>query len=117
MSRRNIGCEDATDEATRQLLPRRARTFGTLSIAGMSGPLRFGAAIVASGVRYDSVANSPSSRMAGYALVNLRAAYAFSPGYAVSVRWNNVFNKDYELVRGYNTPGSNVFISLEYTAP
>jgi vitamin B12 transporter len=107
--------EEATDEATGNLLPRRAKTFGALSMAGSAGALRFGAGIVASGGRFDTVANAPSSRLAGYALLNLRASYVFSPGYAVSVRWNNVLDKDYELVRGYNTPGSNVFVSLEYT--
>ena len=107
--------EEAIDEATGNLLPRRAKTFGSLSIARNSGSLRFGAEIVASGERFDTVANLPSSRLAAYALLNLRASYAFSPDYAVSVRWNNVLDKEYELVRGYNTPGSNVFVSLEYT--
>ncbi|AHV93518.1 tonB dependent receptor family protein [Bordetella holmesii 30539] len=30
------------------------------------------------------------------------------------LRWNNVFNKDYTLVRGYNTPGSTVFLNLAW---
>jgi vitamin B12 transporter len=29
-------------------------------------------------------------------------------------RWNNVFNKDYQLSYGFNTPGSNVFFGLRY---
>ena len=70
---------------------------------------------MASGERFDTVANSPASRLAGYALVNLRATYALSAAYAVSVRWNNVLDRKYELVRGYNTPASNVFVGLEYT--
>jgi vitamin B12 transporter len=107
--------EEATDQATGKLLPRRAKTFGSLSVARIAGPLWVGAEIVASGERFDTVANSPSSRLAGYALLNLRASYALSPAYAVSLRWNNVLDKEYELVRGYNTPGSNMFVSLEYT--
>ncbi len=70
---------------------------------------------VASGERFDTLSNAPSSRLAGYALLNLRGSYAFSPAYTVSVRWNNVLDKQYELVRGYNTPGANVFVSVEYT--
>ena len=107
--------ESATDQATGALLPRRAQTFGTLSLARAAGLLHFGAEIAASSGRYDSVANTPASRLAGYALLNLRATYAFSPDYAVSVRWNNVLDKEYELVRGYNTAGSNVFVSFQYT--
>lgn len=107
--------QEATDQGTGRLLPRRAKTFGTLSMARTAGSLRFGAEVVASGERFDTVANTPSARLVGYALLNLRAAYAFSAAYAVSIRWNNVLDKQYELVRGYNTPGANVFVSLEYT--
>ena len=107
--------QQATDAATGKWLPRRARNFGTLSLNGNTGALRFGAELVASGERFDTVANSPASRLAGYALVNLRATYALSAAYAVSVRWNNVLDRKYELVRGYNTPASNVFVGLEYT--
>jgi vitamin B12 transporter len=28
------------------------------------------------------------------------------------MRWNNVFNKQYTLVEGYNSPGSSVFFNL-----
>ena len=106
--------QEATDVATGKWLPRRARNFGTLSVNGNAGALRFGAELVASGERFDSVANSPASRLAGYTLLNLRASYALSPAATVSVRWSNVFDKGYELVQGYNTPGSNVFARLEY---
>jgi outer membrane cobalamin receptor len=30
------------------------------------------------------------------------------------MRWNNVFNRSYELVQNFNTPGSNVFFALRY---
>ena len=52
--------------------------------------------------------------MSGYAIVNLRAGYAIDAAWSVNLRWNNVLDRDYELVRGYNTPGSNVFLSLDY---
>ena len=96
-------------------MPRRAETFGSFSLAGAAGALRYGVEIVASGARFDTAANAPASRLAGYALLNLRAAYVFSPACTVSVRWNNALDKDYELVRGYNTAGSNVLLSLDYT--
>ena len=108
--------QQATDAETGKWLPRRARNFGAFSLNGIAGVLRFGAEVVASGERFDTVANSPSSRLAGYALLNLRATYVLSPSLAVSARWNNVLDKTYDLVRGYNTASSNVFVSLEYTA-
>lgn len=106
--------EEAKDQASGRMLPRRAKNFGSASIAGSSGAVRFGAELIASGQRYDSVSNAASSRLAGYALLNLRAGYALSPQWSVNVRWNNVLDKEYELVRGYNTAGSNVFVSVDY---
>jgi vitamin B12 transporter len=32
----------------------------------------------------------------------------------VQVRWNYVLDKEYVLVDGYNTPGSNVFVNLSW---
>jgi len=113
--RAEVTRENPVDEATGNRLVRRAKTFGTLSVNGAAGAWSWGGEVVASGDRYDAVTNSPSSRLAGYALLSLRAGYAISPKYRVSVRWNNVLDKSYELVGGYNTPRSNVFAMLEYT--
>jgi vitamin B12 transporter len=52
--------------------------------------------------------------MGGYALFNLLLSYRLSRDWNVDVRWNNVFNKSYELAQGYNTPGSNVFVWVKY---
>jgi vitamin B12 transporter len=107
--------EDATDAATGNQLVRRAKTFGTASVTRTLGAWRFGGELIASGPRFDSVANSAESRMGGYTLLNLRLAYTATPQIEVSARWDNALNKDYELAQGYNTPGSNVFVAIEYT--
>jgi vitamin B12 transporter len=106
--------QEPEDRASGNLLVRRAKTFGTLSVQGNAGSWRWGGEVVASSERFDSVTNAPASRLAGYALVNLRIAYAVTPRATLSIRWNNVLDKPYELVRGYNTPGSNVFVMIEY---
>ncbi|MDQ6620406.1 MAG: TonB-dependent receptor [Pseudomonadota bacterium] len=97
-------------------LVRRARDFGSFSLDKALGAWRAVAEVVAQGRRFDSAANTEASRLAGYALLNLHAVYAISPAINVSARWNNVLDKQYELVRGYNTPRSNVFVAIEYTA-
>ncbi|MEO5766409.1 MAG: TonB-dependent receptor, partial [Casimicrobiaceae bacterium] len=74
-----------------------------------------GVELVASGARFDSADEAPASRMGGYALVNLYASYAIAPGWTAELRWNNVGDKDYELAKHYNTPGSNVFAWLRWS--
>jgi len=48
----------------------------------------------------------------GYGLVNLGVAYDWNQNTTLRLRWNNVFNKAYNLNDGYNMPGSNVFANL-----
>jgi len=102
------------DDATGDQLPRRAKIFGNAGAARTFGKFSVGAEVVGASYRYDSVDESPGSRMGGYALLNLVASYKVSGDWRVDLRWNNVFNKSYELAQGFNTPGSNVFAWVKY---
>ncbi len=109
--------QEPVDEATGKLLPRRAKQHGSLAIQHAAGPWKLGGEIVASGARFDRAGEDPSSRMHGYALLNLTAGYALNRRLSAQARWNNVFDRDYELVQNFNTPGSNVFVALRYQMP
>jgi vitamin B12 transporter len=108
--------QDATDEQTGNRLPRRARQYASASVNVRPGPWRVGLEWAAQGERFDSASNSAASRMAGYALFNLQGAYVISPELSVLARLNNAGDRHYELAQGYNTPGRNVFVALEYAA-
>jgi vitamin B12 transporter len=70
---------------------------------------------VGAGDRFDSLNEAPASKMDGYLLFNLLATYSIARNWNLELRWNNVFNEHYELAKGYNTPSSNVFLSVQYT--
>jgi len=106
--------QDPVDEETGKLLPRRAREFGSVTVGSVAGRWRFGAEVTASGARFDSADEDPAKRTHGYALLNLTASYALARDWSVRARWNNVFDRDYELAQNFNTPGSNVFVVLQY---
>jgi vitamin B12 transporter len=53
-----------------------------------------------------------SDTLGGYSLMNLVGSYPLTENTEVQVRWNNVFAKQYTLVQGYASPGSNVFVNL-----
>lgn len=106
--------QNPVDEDTGQLLQRRARQYGSLAISDASGPWKLGAELVASGARFDSTDEAPDTRMHGYALFNFTAGYALNREWSVRARWNNVFNREYELAQNFNTPGSNVFVAVQY---
>ena len=97
-------------------LVRRARDHGTAGVLAASGPWRAGIDLTASGARFDSAANDPGSKLAGHALVDLHASYRLDPQWTLSARLANAGDKAYEQVRGYNTPGRNLFVALGWQA-
>ncbi|HYC38704.1 MAG TPA: TonB-dependent receptor [Usitatibacter sp.] len=113
--RAKLTLQDPESESTGLLLQRRARRHGSVAASHGLGAWRVGAEVVASGERFDSPDESPASRLAGYALVNLSVGRDFGREWAVDLRWNNVADRDYELIQGFNTPGSNVLLSVRWT--
>ena len=108
--------QNAVDSETGAQLARRTRNLASASFSVTPGVWRAGAELVGSGARFDNAANTATSRMGGYTLLNLHAAVALTPEFSVSARLNNATDKPYELAQGYNTPGRNVSVALEYAA-
>jgi vitamin B12 transporter len=110
--RSSLDLQRPEDDATGNLLVRRARRHGSLAIARAWSALRLGAELNASSARFDDPANT--RRMGGYALVNLTAEYALPAGWTLFARGTNVLDKQYELAADYNTPGASVFAGVRY---
>jgi len=106
--------QNPVDEASGKLLPRRAKEYASVNIDKAFGAIKLGTEWVASGARYDRAGELPASRMSGYSLLNLTAAYTLSKAWALRARLNNLLDKQYELTQHYNTPDRNVFVSLHY---
>ncbi|NID17393.1 TonB-dependent vitamin B12 receptor [Luteibacter yeojuensis] len=105
--------EDDGDGPTHgNLLPRRARRTAHLDVDRGFGALSVGASVSGSGYRYDDTANA--NRLGGYALTDLRAAYAFADAWKVELSANNVFDRHYETARYFNQPGRNWLLTLRY---
>lgn len=100
------------DDIADKMLPRRAMRHGTLSVARNMGPWSTGVEVFASDYRYDDTANL--NRLGGYALLNAFASYRFAPGWSIIARVNNLLDKDYELVRTFETTGFNAFVAVRY---
>jgi len=92
-------------------LAKRARQFGNLGAEYKYKKMNMGAEGTFQGGRYNS---GNSSYMGGYAIYNLYGNYELAKDWTLFGRWNNIFNKDYQLSYGYNTPGSNLFVGVRY---
>ena len=103
---------DARNEDTDQRLGRRARNKATLAVTRHWGVWEAGGEWVGVGPRYST--NTETDEMGGYSLVNLTARYALSKELSIEGRINNLFDKNYETVHGYNTAGFNAFVGVRY---
>ena len=108
----SLDLQEPEDDATGALLPRRARRHGVLTVLQQAGPVQVGAEFVASSLRYDDLANT--RKMGGYGIVNVTLDWPFASGWVLSVRGNNVLDKDYQLAADYATGGANVFATIRW---
>jgi vitamin B12 transporter len=100
------------DDATGNLLPRRARRYAGLEATQAFGALQLGVQASATSARFDDAANT--RRMGGYAIVNLTAEYTLARRWALFALLGNAFDKHYELAADFSTPGANVFAGVRY---
>lgn len=110
--RGTLDLQDPRDETADKQLARRAKKHGTIGVDYTTGGVTAGGEIVFSDKRFDDAANRV--KLGGYGLLNLYANYDIAPNWSLFGRWNNVFDKKYELVRNYNTAESNVFVGIRY---
>jgi vitamin B12 transporter len=94
------------------LLARRARQSGRIDVDRKFGRLRIGSSLFASGYRYDELRNS--TRLPGYALLDLRVGVTLVGGWDLGLSANNVFDRDYQTAAWYAQPGRNYLLTLRY---
>ena len=101
---------------TGERLLRRANSFGSVSAAYRLGGWRIGGEVLASGNREDFEVRDPFGKvkLSGYAVLNLTTSYQFTPHSRVALKVENALDKQYELVRGYNTQGRSFFVSVAH---
>lgn len=102
----------AKDAGSGNYLIRRAKDSGSMALRYRAGRWESGAQLVASGPRWVDAANTEQT--GGFGLVNVDARYALVRGWSLIARVSNLFDKKYELVQGFNTPGASLFVGVRY---
>lgn len=110
--RASIDLQDPRNAETDNILTRRARRHASLGADYTTGAWTLGGEVVGSGERYSDAANK--QRMGGFALTNLMASYRVDGNVSLFARVNNVFDKQYELVNDFATPGVNALVGIRY---
>ncbi|SFR89300.1 vitamin B12 transporter [Dyella sp. OK004] len=95
-----------------RLLPRRAGRSARIDADRRFGAFSIGASVYAADHRYDDIANR--TRLGGYALTDLRLAYALDRDWKLQLSARNVFDKRYETAAFYNQLGRTAMVSVSY---
>jgi vitamin B12 transporter len=108
----SLDLQDPHDADTGHLLPRRARRVLKLAADTRVAGWTLGAEWQAASRRYDNAANT--SVLGGYGVVNLLASTTLARDWTVLARIDNLADQDYQLARGYRTPGRTFYVGLRW---
>jgi vitamin B12 transporter len=103
--------QDARNQDTDTALIRRAKQKASAQLERRFGErLNAGVELAYNG-RRDDVGDM---ELPAYAIFNLRARYALGRDWSLAARLENIGDRDYELVHGYNTPGRSGFVEVSW---
>jgi vitamin B12 transporter len=114
--RGSFTAQHARDEDSGLRLQGRAERFGSVDATRSFGPWTVSAGVIASGARYDSAREAPSSRLPGYAVADARVRYTFAKFWSAEVSTVNLADRRYESAVGYDAPRRGVFVKVTFQA-
>ncbi len=101
------------DRTSNRRLARRAQKILTYDLSRSFEGFDIGSTVMARGDSYNDAANT--QKVAGFVTVDLRAAYHFNKNWTIRANLKNLLDKQYQLVKTYNTADRNFFVSIHYS--
>ena len=93
----------------------KARNFGNFDLNYLLNEKSdIGAGIVATSSRMTTGPDSVKTNTAGYSVMRIHSTYKLSPSTKIVGSLENVFDKQYFQIYGYNTPGRGLYLTLQY---
>ncbi|MBF0308952.1 MAG: TonB-dependent receptor [Magnetococcales bacterium] len=102
----------AENRTTGKDLARRAGRLGSLHLAHPAGAGRVSLDLKQRGSSFDEAANT--TRIAGYGTLDLHGEYPIGEGWVLKGTVGNLFDKAYQTVATYNSPGRYLFLEAEW---
>ena len=90
------------------------QAFGSLTVEKALSGWKLGGQMQAQGSQQTNPGGASNVTLGGYTLFNLYGNAKIYKDVSVFARLNNIFNKQYQTVLNYATPGSNVFVGLRF---
>ncbi|WP_260292515.1 TonB-dependent receptor domain-containing protein [Sedimenticola hydrogenitrophicus] len=108
----NLTLLDPRNRTTGKLLTDRSERTLRFDIDRALGNTEVGATLQARSHNFSNATNTLGT--AGFATLDLRVARHLSPEWTLRGQIRNLFDRDYETVRTYNTGGRELFVSVHY---
>ncbi|MCB1773285.1 MAG: TonB-dependent receptor [Gammaproteobacteria bacterium] len=105
-----IDWKEPRDDTNDTWLPRRARIAGTFALGYRHSDWDANLEILHQGDRRDSLFNNVE--LSAYTLTNTTLRWHLSADTTLEGRIENLFDTDYELAGGYNTPDRSIYLGL-----
>ncbi len=103
---------DPRDDATDNILARRAKRSLKLQLDRRVGDTDIGLSLIAQSKRFDNSANT--IEVPGYGVLNVHAVRRLSKNWQLRARVDNLFDKEYQTIDTFNTLGRNIILTLAY---
>lgn len=103
---------DPRNELTGKRLARRSATLARIGADYTVGVWGVGGSVLRAGKSFDDAANV--REVAGRTTADLYVDFAVNPEWKLQTKLNNVTDKQYETIYGYNQPGRAVYVTLTY---
>ena len=110
----NVTYQDPRDESNEKLLVQRARVLGNIGVDYQPHEhWRLNTNLHVRGRSFNDTKNLDN--LGGYAILGAGVEYKPSEQWSVKLSGNNLLDKQYTTVRGYNTQGRSVLLSGRYS--
>jgi vitamin B12 transporter len=109
----SVTLQDPRDVGQNLSQARRAKQYATFDVSRVLASYEIGSKIYATGARRDS--NFTNTMLPGYATLALYVSRKIDDNWTARARLENVFDKQYQLAYGYNTPGRGLYLTLQYS--
>ncbi len=103
---------DPRNEVTGKRLPRRSASQLRLGADYGVGVWTFGGSLLRAGGSFNDTANLQP--LDGYTTADLYADYRLNRNWKLQAKVNNLTNRQYETILGFNQPGRGVFVTLRW---
>ena len=108
----SVDAMDPRNELTGRRLPRRSASQMRLGADYVAGAWTLGGSLLRAGRSFDDAANTRP--LGPHTIADVYADYAVNAEWKLQAKLNNLTNKQYETVFGFNQPGRAVYLTVNY---